>query len=250
MTFNTSAAKVALVTGAARRVGAEIAQTLHQAGFNIILHYNDSAEDANRLAVKLNADRADSVVLMQADLLKQGQETTLVQAAFDQWNRLDAVINNASRYFSTKVGETTEAMWDELFNSNVKAAFFLSQAAAPYLHDRQGSIVNITDIHAERPLKGYPIYSMAKSALVMMTKALARELGPDIRVNAVAPGAIIWPEGENSLSDDLKTKIIKASALKRTGTPHDIAKAVLFLIENTYITGQILAVDGGRSIVT
>jgi pteridine reductase len=249
MQKNPLNSKVALVTGAARRIGAEIARQLHDNGMNIVLHYNASEEEAVKVSEELNKKRNHSAVAIQADLLEPESEKLLVQHAADVWKRLDVLVNNASRFYRTAIGKVTEYAWDDLINSNLKAPFFLAQAAAPILAASQGCIVNITDIHAERPLKDYSVYCISKSGLLMMTKVLAKELGPLVRVNAVAPGAILWPEGKNTLSDPEKQKIIDQTALKREGNPEDIAKAVLFFVRDAdYVTGQVMDVDGGRKL--
>nr|WP_208321389.1 pteridine reductase [Thiohalophilus thiocyanatoxydans] len=235
-----------LITGAAHRIGATTARLLHEQGMNIVLHYRHSREAAEQLQLELEHQRADSVVLAQADLHHTNELRQLAKQAAQVWGRLDVLINNASTFYPTPVESASIAQWDDLMGSNVKAPFFLSQAAAPYLQEQQGCIVNIVDIHAERPLRNFPLYSMAKASLGMMTKALAAELGPEIRVNGVAPGAILWPE---NLEDEDKEKIISRTFLKRRGSPDDIAKAILYLIRDAdYMTGQILAVDGGRSL--
>jgi pteridine reductase len=236
-----------LITGAAHRIGATTARTLHAAGFNVVLHYRSSADAAEAVAAELNKLRPDSAMTIKGDLHDTAWLPELVRAAQGRWGRLDALINNASSFYPTPIGEASEAQWDDLIGSNLKAPFFLSQAAAPYLREHHGAIVNIVDIHADKPLKDHPIYSMAKAGLVMMTKSLARELGPEVRVNAVAPGAILWPE--QGLSDDDKTLILDRTALKRQGSPQDIARAVQFLIHDAdYTTGHVLTVDGGRSL--
>jgi pteridine reductase len=238
--------KVVLITGAAHRLGAATARLLHAQGMNIVLHYRHSREAAEALQLELERQRPDSVVLVQADLRHTDTLPELLTQTVAVWNRLDVLINNASTFYPTPLASAGEAEWEDLFGANVKAPFFLAQAAAPYLRQQQGCIVNIVDIHAERPLKGFPIYSMAKAALAMMTKALAGELGPEIRVNGVAPGAILWPE---NLDEAAKKKILSRTFLKRKGEPQDIAKAILYLIRDAeYMTGQILAVDGGRSL--
>lgn len=249
MQKNPLTEKVALVTGAARRIGAEIVKTLHQAGMNIVLHYNTSEDEAVNLLQQLNQKRHHSAVAIRADLQLPESEQVLVQESVKVWERLDVLVNNASRFYRTTFGKITEYAWDDLINSNLKAAFFLAQAAAPYLKEHTGSIVNIADVHGERPLRDYSVYCISKSGLVMMTKSLAKELGPYIRVNAIAPGTILWPEGKNILSDDEKQKIIRQTVLQRSGNPEDIAKAVLFLVrDGEYITGQVIAVDGGRML--
>lgn len=247
MQKNPLASKVALVTGAARRVGAEISRTLHHAGMNIVLHYNASQEEAEQLCHQLNQKRKHSAVTVRAILEEPDSEKTLIQQALASFGRLDALVNNASRFYRTEMGEVTSYAWEDLINSNLKAPFFLAQAAAPALSEARGCIVNITDIHAERPLKDYSVYCISKSGLLMMTRALAKELGPLVRVNAVAPGPVLWPEGSNELSESQKQEIISETVLKRAGTPADIAKAVLFFIRDAeYVSGEVLNVDGGR----
>jgi len=240
--------KNVLITGAARRIGAECARILHQEGCNIFLHYRSSKKEALQLAQELNEIRADSVEIVQADLLKIDALSSLLEAVKARWGgELDVLINNASAFYPQQVESVTEQDWDELLGSNLKAPFFLSQKFSELLAENQGCIVNIIDIHAERGLKGYPVYSIAKAGLAAMTKVLAKELGPDIRVNAVSPGAVLWPEAE--MSEQQKSEIIQRVALKRTGSPSDIAKAVKFLVNDSpYITGQIITVDGGRTL--
>ncbi len=242
--------KVALVTGSARRIGAEIAKTLHAAGMNIVLHYHHSEQEAKALCIHLNACRAGSAELVCGDLGEENTPARLIDAAFNYWQRLDVLVNNASKFYRTHVGEVTIPIWDDLFNSNLRAPFFLAQAAAPHLIKSQGSIVNITDIHAEFPLGDYSVYCLTKSGLLMLTRSLAKELAPAVRVNAVAPGPILWPEGENTLTEEEKLSIIDYTTLKRPGTAMDIAAAVLFLVKDAhYITGQVIDVDGGRKSV-
>ena len=242
----TLVGKVALITGAAQRVGAVIAETLHAQGMNLVIHYHSSKQAAHVLQERLNEMRPGSVALVQADLLDTAKITSMVQEADNTWGRLDAVINNASSFYPTPVGSVTETHWDDLMGTNLKAPFFIAQAAAHTLAKHNGCIVNLVDIHADRPLKSYPVYSAAKAGLLMMTKALARELGPQVRVNAVAPGAIIWPE---NMDDVTKQRVVSRIILKRQGQPLDVAKAVLFLIRDAdYITGQVIAVDGGRTV--
>jgi pteridine reductase len=241
-------AKVALITGAARRIGAEIARTLHLTGMNIVLHYNSSEEAAVALCNELNQIRDHSAVVICADLQQLDSIARLIKQATEVWHRLDVLVNNASRFYRTGIGKVTEYAWEDLMYANLRAPFFLAQEAAPWLSQNKGCIINITDIHAHEPLQDYSVYCISKCGLDMMTKVLAKELGPCIRVNSVAPGAILWPEGENSLSDEYKQKIIKKVALQRAGEAQDIAKTVLFLVEQgKYITGQIIAVDGGRA---
>jgi pteridine reductase len=240
--------KVLLVTGGARRVGAVVCRLLHAAGMKLVIHYRSSKDEALALQAELQERRPDSVALLQADLLHSPGLEKLVHDAAAMHGRLDVLLNNASSFYPTPIGQATEAQWDDLVGSNLKAPFFLSQAAAPYLRRSGGCIVNIADVHAERPLKNYPIYSAAKAGLVMLTKSLARELGPEVRVNAIAPGTILWPEHE--LDDDIKEQILARVPQKRSGDPMDIARTVLFLVRDAgYISGQVIAVDGGRSVV-
>src|SRR5947207_9942714 len=240
--------KVALVTGGAKRVGAAIARRLHREGANLMLHYRGSEREARALRAELNVARTDSVALVQADLLDVPGLSEIVRNTIGRFERLDALVNNASAFFPTPVGEMTASTWDSIVGANLRAPLFLSQAAAPHLKKTGGAIVNITDIHAERPLKNYVIYSIAKTGLVGMTRSLARELAPEVRVNGVAPGAIIWPE-DGSWDDLTRQRIVSHTLLRRTGDPDDVARAVYYLIaEAPYVTGQIIAVDGGRSI--
>lgn len=239
--------KVALVTGAARRIGAEIASQLHEAGWNIVLHYRHSREAAENLCQLLNQKRQHSAVLLAAELRDIKALPEFVQQAANAWGRLDALVNNASCFIKTPLGEVTESLWDDIIGSNVKAPFFLSQYAVPFLKKTRGCIINLTDIHTETAFRDYAVYCVSKAGLVSITRVLAKELGPLVRVNAIAPGMIIWPEEENELPADIKQKITQEAALKRIGEPSDIAKAVLFFLRDAdYITGQVLAVDGGR----
>jgi len=240
--------KVVLITGGAKRVGAATCRRLHSAGANLMLHYRVSAGEARLLQAELNHQRKDSVALIQADLLDIAKLPAMVEQTVQSFGRLDALINNASSFFQTPVGEITAAAWEDLIGTNLRAPLFLSQAAAPALKKSLGAIVNITDIHAERPLKNYVVYSVAKAGLVGLTRSLARELAPEVRVNAVAPGPILWPDDETF--DELsRQRIISHTPLKREGTPEDIAKAVHFLLaEATYVTGETINVDGGRHV--
>lgn len=241
--------KVALITGSARRVGAAIARALHEAGWNLLLHYRDSHAEARALAAEFNLQRADSAALVQADLSNVDMLPVMIDCAIKTFGRLDALVNNASSFYPTAVGTITEKDWDDLLGSNLKAPLFLSQAAAVELKKTHGCIVNITDIHAERPMKGYPVYSVAKAGLVGLTRSFARELGPEVRVNAVAPGPILWPEEDANFDAVSRQRIVSHTLLKRSGEPDDIAKTVKFLVcDAPYITGQIIAVDGGRSV--
>lgn len=238
--------KVVLITGAAHRIGATTARMLHAEGMNILLHYRHSRDAAEALQTELHDIRPDSVKLLQADLHDTPSLPGLIEDAVKPWDRLDVLINNASSFYPTPIGSVTEAQWDDLIGSNLKAPLFLSQAAAPYLSQHQGCIVSIVDIHAEQPLKEFPVYSMAKAGLVMLTKSLACELGPEVRVNAVAPGAILWPE---NLGEAEKENIISRTFLKRQGAPEDIARAILYLVRDAgYVSGQVITVDGGRSL--
>jgi pteridine reductase len=237
-----------LITGAAKRVGAAIARRLHGAGALLMLHYRSAERDAHALQAELNALRKDSVALVQADLLDMAGLAEMVKNSVARFDRLDALVNNASTFYPTPVGEITEQNWDDLVGTNLKAPLFLAQAAAPHLKKTGGCIVNITDIHAERPLKSYIVYSVAKTGLAGVTRALARELGPEIRVNGVAPGPILWPD-DGSFDEVTRQRVISHTVLKRAGEPDDIARAVYYFIaEAPYVTGQIIAVDGGRSI--
>jgi pteridine reductase len=239
--------KTALITGGARRIGASIARILHGAGMNLALHYFSSSDEAENLQRQLNAQRADSVILLQGDLRQVAALRGLVEQVIAYWNRLDVLVNNASSFYPTPVDSATEDQWHDLVDTNLKAPFFLSQAAAPQLRAVQGNIVNIVDVHAQRPMTKHPIYCSAKAGLAMLTQSLARDLGPDVRVNGVAPGAILWPE--SGMSDTTKNYILSRIPLKRSGDPDDIARALLFLVrDGGYITGQIIAVDGGRSL--
>ncbi len=240
--------KVVLITGGAKRVGAAICRRLHAAGANLMLHYRASAGEARLLQAELNGARADSVALIQADLLDLKALPSLVDQTVQRFGRLDALVNNASSFYASPIGEITAAVWDDLMGTNLRAPLFLAQAAAPALRKAQGAIVNIADIHAERPLKNYVVYSVAKSGLVALTRSLARELSPEVRVNAVAPGPILWPD-DASFDEVSRQRIISHTLLKREGTPDDIARAVYFLLaEATYVTGETMNVDGGRHI--
>lgn len=242
-----SAPPVVLITGAAQRVGAHLARSLHTRGYNVAIHFRQSKDAANTLRAELEQARPGSVILIQSDLVNTATNSEVVEKAAAQWGRLDALINNASSFYPTALGEITESHWNDLIGTNLKAPLFLAQAAAPHLRAAGGSIVNIVDIHADRPLKTYPVYCAAKAGLVMLTKSLARELAPAVRVNAVAPGTILWPERD--IDETRKKAIVSRTALNRQGTPEDIAKAVLFLLkEADYITGQVITVDGGRTL--
>lgn len=238
---------VALVTGAARRIGAAIATTLHAAGARVAIHYRGSADDARALAESLNALRADTATTLQADLLDTDRLPALVDGVIEWGGRLDILVNNASTFYPTPVGKISSDDWDDLIGTNLKAPLFLAQAACAELRSRHGTIVNIVDIHAQRPLRDHPVYGPAKAGLGMLTLSLAKDLAPDIRVNGVAPGAILWPE--DGISDAAKSSILKQVPLARPGDPADIAGAVLYLVRDAdYVTGQVIAVDGGRSV--
>ncbi|KTC70256.1 pteridine reductase [Legionella birminghamensis] len=240
--------KVALITGAARRIGRMIAKHLHNAGYRIAIHYNQSKAEADGLAQQLNQQQADSAQVFCQDLAALSEAETLIEPVIDWAGRLDLLVNNASQFTKNHFENFNEDLWNRLFKLNVQIPYQLSQSALPYLKQQQGVIINITDIHAEIPLKDYAIYCQTKAALLMQTRALAKEFAPKVRVNAVAPGAIIWPEKDNSLSEQLQQKIIAETPLKRHGDPVFIAKAVVCLVENEFVTGQVLNVDGGRSI--
>lgn len=240
--------KAVLITGGARRVGAHVARLLHQQGMRIAIHYRSSEHEALMLAEELERARAGSVALMQADLLDTAALPTLIDEAVARFGRIDVLINNASSFYPTPVQSATEADWEDLIGTNLRAPFFLSRAAASYLKMVGGCIVNMIDIHAQRPLKNYPIYSAAKAGLAMLTRSLARELAPEVRVNGVAPGTILWPEA--GLDPAVQQEILARTPQKRAGSPDDVARAILFLVRDAdYITGQVIAVDGGRSIV-
>ena len=245
---NATTVPVVLITGASRRVGAEITRALHGAGACVAIHYRSSAQAAIALAAELNAARPESAAVFAADLLDTDALPRLVESVAARFGRLDALVNNASSFFATRVGAVDTAAWDDLVGTNLKAPLFLAQAAAPHLQRSGGSIVNITDIHAERPLKGYPLYCAAKAGLLGLTRALALELGPQVRVNAVAPGAIEWPQSKSDFSPAERAAIIDHTLLKRVGSPADIARAVKFLVfDAPYVTGQVINVDGGRT---
>lgn len=237
----------ALVTGAAKRIGAAIARGLHEAGANVAIHYMSSSDDAEALVAELNSSRAESAFAVQADLSDSAAVAPLMETVLAKTHRLDILVNNASSFYPTPLASITEAQWDELIGSNLKAPLFLCQAALPHLTEARGVIINIVDVHAQRPLKNHPLYGIAKAGLAMLTRSLAKDLGPDVRVNGVAPGAILWPE--SGMPERIQENIIREIALKRPGEPQDIAAAVVFLVRDApYVTGQILAVDGGRSV--
>ncbi len=247
----TRISRVALVTGAARRIGAEIAKTLHDHGFNIVLHCHQSQAAAKKLSQQFNAKRPGSSIIVTADLCQTAQLKNLIAATLKGFGRLDLLVNNASRFYRTKLGRVKETEWDELMNANLKAPFFLAQAAAVTLKKHKGCIINVADIHGERPMRDYAAYCISKAGLIMLTKALAKEWGPEVRVNAISPGGgIDMPEGANALPPLVKKKMLARTALKRLGSPQDIASAVLyFATQAEFVTGQVLGVDGGRSLM-
>jgi len=244
---NSLEGKVALITGAARRIGAAIASSVHRDGADVAIHYRGSADEAATLAQQLNAERPDSAAIFKADLVDIASLPGLIAEVVDWRSKLDVLVNNASSFYSTPPGDITEAQWDDLVGINLKAPLFLSQAALPELRKTRGAIVNIVDVHAQRPLRNHTVYGSAKAGLAMLTRSLAKDLAPEVRVNGVSPGAILWPEDE--LSKAAKESILMQIPLERTGTPDDVAACVLYLLcAAPYVTGQIIAVDGGRSI--
>ena len=241
--------KVVLITGGAKRVGAAICRELHAHGANLMIHYKTSITEARALQAELNLQRANSVAIIQGDLLNIAVLPSLVSETVKQFGHLDILINNASTYYPTEIGKITEENWHDLMGSNLKAPMFLAQAAAVELRKNYGCIVNITDMHIERPKKGYVVYSVAKAGLVTLTKSLAHELSPEVRVNAVAPGPVQWPENNPQFDEVYRQRVISQTLLKKIGEPQDIAKAVKFLVADApFITGHVLAVDGGRSL--
>ncbi len=247
MTENTLEGTVVLVTGAARRIGAAIVTRLQQNGARVAIHYRGSADEAEALAAELNASIGNSAAAFQADLLDTAALPGLIEQVVDWGGRLDALVNNASTFYPTPIGDITEGHWADLVGSNFKAPLFLCQAALPQLRDNKGAIVNIVDIHAQRPLRNHVVYGPAKAALAMLTRSLAKDLAPEVRVNGVSPGAILWPE--DGMSDAGQQTILRQVPLARAGSPDDIAGCVLYLLRDaSYVTGQIIAVDGGRSV--
>jgi pteridine reductase len=241
--------KTVLVTGGAKRVGAAIVRRMHAAGANIVIHYRSSLGEALALRAELNEQRENSAHCVQANLLDIPALKAMVEEATQHFGHLDGLVNNASSFYATPLAELNETQWLDLVGTNLKAPLFLAQAAAPELRRRHGCIINIADIHAERPMHGHLLYSVAKSGLVALTKALAQEMAPQVRVNAIAPGVIVWPEVEAWQNEEQRRKIVAHTLLKREGEPDDIAKAVQFLMcDAPYITGQVIAVDGGRSV--
>jgi pteridine reductase len=242
------AGKTVLITGGAKRVGAAVARELHAAGANLAIHYRSSAREAAALAAELNAARGGSAAIVSGELLEIDKLPSLVEFALRSFGALDVLINNASTFYPTRIGEITPAAWDDLLGTNLKVPTFLSQAAAPALRKTGGLIINIVDIHALRPLRDHTVYCTAKAGLHMLTRSLAKELGPEIRVNGIAPGPILWPSAGQD-DESKRAKIIERTILKRMGSPADIARTALFFAADApYVTGQILAVDGGRSV--
>lgn len=241
------AGRVALITGGGRRLGAEIARKLHAEGARVLIHYHRSRAQAEALAQQFNTARADSAAVYGADLLDLQALPAIVHAAINGFGRLDVLVNNASSFYPTPLGEITSAAFDDLVGTNLRAPLFLAQAAAPELRHREGLVLNIIDIHGTRPLKRHPVYCAAKAGLSMLTQSLAREMAPHVRVNGISPGPVMWPEA--SMDSDLQSRILDRTALKRMGSPTDVARAALFFVKDApYVTGQILAVDGGRSV--
>ncbi|KTD34336.1 pteridine reductase [Legionella moravica] len=246
---NKQEAKVALITGSARRIGAAIVKKIHGAGYKVVIHCRFSLKDANALAADLNHIRANSAIVIQRELTEEGAASEIITTVSEWAGRLDLLVNNASVFIRNNSDLFNEDDWRQLFDIHVKAPFLLSLAARPLLSKHSGTIINVTDIHAQKPLKGYSVYCQSKAALEMQTRSLAREFAPSIRVNAVAPGAIAWPEEANSLSTKEQQNIVDKTPLKRHGDPEYIAQAILALVENPFITGQVLNVDGGRSLI-
>ena len=241
--------RVVLVTGGAKRVGAAICRRLHEGGASLAIHYRSSEQEAKALQRELNGLRPRSAAIFRADLLRQNALPRLVENVTKRFGHLDALVNNASSFYATPLSDIDDQQWLDLLGTNLRAPLFLAQAAAAELRRRHGCIVNIVDIHAERPMHGHLLYSVAKAGLVALTKGLAQELAPQVRVNAVAPGVIIWPEGEEWADQEQRRKIVAHTLLKREGDPDDIARTVKFLVgDSPYITGQVIAVDGGRSV--
>jgi len=247
MSSSAAGRPVALITGAARRIGATIARSLHAAGYDVALHCRHSRDELDALIAELESRRAASTLALQVELGDVPRLGSLIAATLDRFGRLDALVNNASAFYPTPIAEATPAQWDELFGANVRAPFFLAQAAAPHLAERSGAIVNLVDIYAENPLPGHSVYCMSKAALAMMTKSLARDLAPSVRVNGVAPGAVLWPDAGKSETD--QALLIERTPLKRIGTPEDVGATVLWLLRDApFVTGEIVRVDGGRHL--
>ena len=237
---------VALITGSAHRIGACIARHLHQQDYRVIIHYHSSEETAQKLVDELNQKRASSADMLKANLSELAEIEQLSKQALQCFGQLDVLVNNASRFFPTPIGDVSLTQWENLVNTNLRAPFFLAQSLHHDLKRSQGCIINITDVYGHRPLNDHPVYSMTKAGLIMLTKSLSKEMGPEVRVNAVSPGAIIWPD--SNLSDERKSEILGSTSLHRIGGPDDIAETVAFLAKADYVTGQVIAVDGGRLI--
>lgn len=241
--------KVILITGGAKRVGAAISRLLHASGARIVIHYRSSTEEAQQLEAELNRLRPGSAAVVQADLLDAASLQAIAAKAIQPFGKLDALVNNASSYYPTEVGQIKDKDWDELMGANLRAPLFLSQALAPELKKQRGCIINITDMHVERPKKGYVVYNVAKGGLITLTRTLAQDLAPEVRVNAVAPGPVLWPENNPQFDEQYRQAVIAQTLLKRLGEPEEVARAVRFLIQDApFTTGQIIAVDGGRSL--
>jgi pteridine reductase len=247
MTLSALSGQTVLITGAAKRIGAALARAFHAEGAQVAIHFHGSAAEAHALSDELNRNRPDSVTAIGADLLDVNVLAGIVEQTVKTFGRLNVLINNASTFYPTPIGEITPAHWDDLIGTNLRAPLFLAQAAAPHLRASHGLILNLIDIHGQRPLPQHPVYSTAKAGLAMLTRALARELGPEVRVNGIAPGPILWPEG--GIDETLKQEIVSKTVLKRSGSPDDIVRTALFFAKDApFVTGQILAVDGGRSV--
>ena len=244
----TDSGPVALITGAAKRIGAAMATRLHNEGFRVIIHYGHSKDDAHTLAQKLNDIRPESATCLQANLCDSEEVKALSDNAVSVWGQLDVLVNNASSFYPTPIGSISEDDWLSLVGSNVKGPLFLSQALAPALRKTKGCIVNMVDMHIDRPLPKHSVYLLAKSGLASLTQSLAIDLAPDIRVNGIGPGAILWPERE--MEDNEKDKLLSSIPLGELGKPDDIAQTLSFLVSASYVTGQIIFVDGGRSLYT
>lgn len=238
----------ALITGSARRIGAEIARRLHAEGYRVIIHCRHSRNEGETLVASLNSSRTGSACLVQADLIDMAQVSALAEEITADFGDIHLLVNNASSFYPSPLGESSQRQWDDLINSNLRAAYFLTQSLSPGLKRNNGAVVNLVDVHSQRGLSDYPIYSIAKAGVDMMVKVLAKDLAPDVRINGVSPGPILWPEAEAALSDEAKEEIMRKTPLRRSGNPKDIADAVYFLAHAPFITGQVLAVDGGRSL--
>ncbi len=247
MTSSALSGQVVLVTGAAKRIGAALVRGFHDEGAKVAIHYHRSAENAETVRDQLNLIRPNSAIAVGADLVCVEILPRIIDEVIQAFGRLDVLINNASTFYPTPLGTISAAQWDDLIGTNLKAPLFLAQAAAPHLRKSHGLILNLIDIHGQRPLPEHTVYSTAKAALAMLTRSLARELGPEVRVNGIAPGPILWPE--NGIDEQVKQEIVSKTLLKRSGEPEDIVRTALFFAKDApYVTGQVLAVDGGRSV--